>query len=206
MIGHISGKLIQASPAGQVIVECAGVGYLLHCSLTTLGRLPEIGAEVSLLVHTNVRENAIELFGFAETPEKRMFLLLIQVKGVGPAMASKILSGISTFDLVAAIGRGDTAGLSSIPGIGKKTAERLVVEIRDKLKKHPELYAGDVQPAAETPGKTQIPELAAALTAMGFKPAEAEKAIERLEQEGLEEESFESRVRAALKILTRGKL
>jgi Holliday junction DNA helicase RuvA len=132
MIAHLRGKLIYKQP-GQAIVEAAGVGYDVTISVPTFTALPSVGAEASLHIHTQVSEDQIALFGFLEREEKRLFERLITVSGVGPKLAIKILSGLSSERTVQAIRGQDHAQLTRIPGVGKKLAERLVVELKDKL-------------------------------------------------------------------------
>jgi Holliday junction DNA helicase RuvA len=132
MIAHLRGRVLGKSPNG-VVVECAGVGYDVVISVATYAALPGDGAEASLHIHTHVREDQIALFGFAELQEKRLFERLLTISGIGPKLAITVLSGISAERLVTAIRGQDHASLTKIPGIGKKTAERVVLELRDKL-------------------------------------------------------------------------
>jgi Holliday junction DNA helicase RuvA len=132
MIAHLRGRLFSKSP-NQAVVECGGVGYDVTISVATFSALPSEGAEVSLFVHTHVREEMIALFGFAETQEKRLFEKLLTITGIGPKLAITVLSGIAAERLVTAIRGQDHATLTRIPGIGKKTAERVVLELKDKL-------------------------------------------------------------------------
>ena len=132
MIAHLRGRLISKHP-NQAIVEAAGVGYDVTITVPTFSDLPALGSEVALHVHTHVREDAIALFGFLRADEKQLFEKLITVSGIGPKLAITILSGMATADMVGAIRGNDFARLTRIPGIGKKTAERMCVELRDKL-------------------------------------------------------------------------
>ncbi len=132
MIAFLRGRLIQKTPS-QAIVECGGVGYEATISVATFTTLPAEGAEARLHIYTHVREDALALFGFAEPLEKRMFEKLLTISGIGPKLAITVLSGIDTSRLVTAIRGGDHATLTRIPGIGKKTAERVVLELKDKL-------------------------------------------------------------------------
>jgi Holliday junction DNA helicase RuvA len=132
MIAHLRGRLLSKTP-NQAIVECAGVGYDVTISVTTFSALPSEGAEAMLHIHTHVREDQIALFGFSETQEKRLFEKLLTISGIGPKLAITVLSGISSDRLVTAIRSGDHATLTRIPGIGKKTSERVVLELKDKL-------------------------------------------------------------------------
>jgi Holliday junction DNA helicase RuvA len=132
MIAHLRGRLLSKTP-NQAIVECAGVGYDVTISVATFSALPAEGAEAALYIHTHVREDQLALFGFAETQEKRLFEKLLTISGIGPKLAITVLSGIDSSRLVTAIRAGDHATLTRIPGIGKKTAERVVLELKDKL-------------------------------------------------------------------------
>ena len=132
MIAHLRGRLLLKSP-NQATVECAGVGYDVAISVETFGALPKEGAEASLFIHTHVREDQIALFGFAEVREKRLFEKLLTISGIGPKLAITVLSGIAADRLIVAIRVQDHGTLTKIPGIGKKTAERVVLELKDKL-------------------------------------------------------------------------
>ncbi len=132
MIAHLRGRLLSKTP-NQAIVDCAGVGYDVTISVATFSALPAEGAEVALHIHTHVREDQLALFGFSETQEKRLFEKLLTISGIGPKLAITVLSGIDATRLVNAIRSGDHATLTRIPGIGKKTAERVVLELKDKL-------------------------------------------------------------------------
>jgi Holliday junction DNA helicase RuvA len=132
MIAHLRGRLLSKSP-NQAILECAGVGYDVTISVATFSALPSEGTEATLHIHTHVREDQIALFGFSETQEKRLFEKLLTISGIGPKLAITVLSGIDASRLITAIRSGDHATLTRIPGIGKKTAERVVLELKDKL-------------------------------------------------------------------------
>ncbi len=132
MIGHLRGTILEKHP-NQVIVEATGVGYEIQIPISTYTSLPDAGAAVSLRIHTHVREDALLLFGFSTQEEKAVFERLISVSGIGPKLAITVLSGLPTADLVAAIRNGDVQQLVRIPGVGKKTAERIVLELKDKL-------------------------------------------------------------------------
>lgn len=175
MIAHLRGTLFSKSPS-QAIVECAGVGYDVAISVPTFSALPAEGAAVSLHINTQVREDAIALFGFLDREEKRLFEKLITVSGIGPKLGITVLSGLSAPSLVAAIRSGDHAMLTKIPGIGKKTAERVVLELKDKL--------DDLQgaaPSAASPGFQGGPvadDVLSAFVNLGYQRASAQKAIE----------------------------
>src|SRR5579862_2168082 len=132
MIAQLRGTLLDKRP-NQVLIDVGGVGYQVHIPLSTYSALGDLHSVVTLLVHTHMREDGISLYGFLTSREKHCFELLIAASGVGPVLAMKILSGISVEQLVPAIRRGDIAALTQIPGVGKKTAERIVLELRDKL-------------------------------------------------------------------------
>jgi Holliday junction DNA helicase RuvA len=132
MIGLLRGRLLEKRP-NQVILDVAGVGYLVSIPLSTYAALADIHTEVTLLIHTHVREDALTLYGFLSAREKHFFELLLSASGVGPSLALKILSGMNVEELVPAIRTGDLARLTKIPGVGRKTAERIVVELKDKL-------------------------------------------------------------------------
>ena len=172
MIAHLRGKLLFKQP-GQAIVEAAGVGYDVAISVPTFTSLPSTGAEVSLHIHTQVSEDQIALFGFLEPDEKRLFERLILVSGVGPRLAVKILSGLSPEHTVQAIRAQDHAQLTRIPGVGKKLAERLVVELKDKL----EDFA--IAPAPSSVAGPAVEDVLSALLNLGYQRPAAEKAIEQ---------------------------
>ena len=162
MIAHLRGKLIFKQP-GQAIVEAAGVGYDVTISVPTFTALPSVGAEASLHIHTQVSEDQIALFGFLEREEKRLFERLITVSGVGPKLAIKMLSGLSSERTVQAIRGQDHAQLTRIPGVGKKLAERLVVELKDKL----DDFA--VAPVRSSVQGAAVDDVLSALTNLGYQ-------------------------------------
>ena len=195
MIANLRGKLIHKEP-GQAIVECAGVGYDVVISVPTFTALPTVGAETSLHIHTQVSEDQFALFGFLDREEKRLFERLITVSGVGPKLAIKILSGLSPERTVQAIRAQDHAQLTRIPGVGRKLAERLVVELKDKL----EDFA-----VAPTPGSVAGPavdDVLSALVNLGYQRPAAEKAIEQsVGKEKSLATDFDGLFRAALKVI-----
>ncbi len=172
MIGFLRGRLLRARPE-RLLVEAGGVGYEVAVSLFTFSELEPVGvgAEVALFVHTHVREDQLALYGFATEAEKELFERLITVSGIGPRLAQTILSGLPAPDLLQAIAAGDLARLTRIPGIGKKTAERMVVELRDKL----QALAREAAPSRPTAASDE--DLVAALVNLGYKPSQAEKAV-----------------------------
>ena len=195
MIAHLRGKLIHKEP-GQAIVEAAGVGYDVAISVPTFTTLPATGAETALHIHTQVSDDAIALFGFLDRDEKRLFERLITVSGVGPKLAIKMLSGLSPERTVQAIRAQDHAQLTRIPGVGKKLAERLVVELKDKL----EDFA-----VAPTPSSVQgaaVDDVLSALTNLGYQRPAAEKAIEQAVAKDAElKDDFDGLFRVALKVI-----
>jgi holliday junction DNA helicase RuvA len=195
MIAHLRGNLIHKEP-GQAIVEAAGVGYDVAISVPTFTALPSLGAEVSLHIHTQVAEDQLALFGFLDRQEKQLFERLITVSGVGPKLAIKILSGLSSERTVQAIRGQDHAQLVRIPGVGKKLAERLVVELKDKL----DDFA--VAPAPAAVQGPAVDDVLSALTNLGYQRAAAEKAIEQsIAKEKSLAADFDGLFRAALKII-----
>jgi holliday junction DNA helicase RuvA len=171
MIAHLRGKLLAKHP-NQAVVETAGVGYDVTISVPTFSDLPAAGGEVSLHIHTHVRDDAIALYGFLRPSEKLLFEKLISVSGIGPTLAIKILSGMAADDMVGAIRSNDVARLTRIPGIGRKTAERMVLELRDKL---PEAAAA-ATPVAPAMNATEE-DVLSALVNLGYQRANAEKAL-----------------------------
>jgi holliday junction DNA helicase RuvA len=171
MIAHLRGKLLAKHP-NQAIVETAGVGYDVTISVPTFSDLPAAGTEVALYVHTHVREDAIALYGFLRPSEKLLFEKLISVSGIGPTLAIKILSGMAADDMVGAIRSNDVARLTRIPGIGRKTAERMVLELRDKL---PE--AVPATSPAVPPLNAVEEDVLSALLNLGYQRPAAEKAL-----------------------------
>jgi holliday junction DNA helicase RuvA len=188
MIAHLRGTLLSKHP-NQAVVEAGGVGYEVNITIPTFSSLPAIGAEVALFVHTHVREDALALFGFLKANEKQLFEKLLSVSGIGPKLAITILSGMPTDTMVAAIQGNNVAALTRIPGIGKKTAERMVLELRDKLDSF------DVVPSAATASPVDE-DVISALVNLGYQRPVAEKAMARLGK--TEGESFEVLFRRAL--------
>jgi holliday junction DNA helicase RuvA len=171
MIAHLRGTLLSKHP-NQVVVETAGVGYEVNISVPTFSELPANGAEVALHIHTHVREDVIALYGFLRPAEKALFEKLMTVSGIGAKLAITILSGMAADDMAAAIRGNDLARLTKIPGIGKKTAERMVLELRDKLPP----VSSAATPA--TPAMNAMEEdVLSALTNLGYQRATAEKAL-----------------------------
>ncbi|MGH9774336.1 MAG: Holliday junction branch migration protein RuvA [Candidatus Acidiferrales bacterium] len=194
MIGSLRGTLLEKRP-NLALVDVSGVGYQVQIPLSTFANLGALHSEVSLLIHTHVREDQISLYGFLSAREKQCFELLISASGVGPSLALKILSGMSLMELVPAIRKGDLEQLVRIPGIGRKTAERIVVELRDKL------AAVDLGEAARPAARSQVEaDVASALENLGYDPRLAAQAIERARGEA--DGNFESLLREALRQLS----
>ncbi len=204
MIGLLRGKLLGKNP-GEALVLCNGVGYEVQIPLNVHEHLPETGAEVALHTHLSVREDAQVLFGFIDAGGKRLFRQLIRVSGVGPRMALALLSGMSPGDLAAAVQAGDVARLSKPPGIGRKTAERIVVELRDRLAES--AGYGDfaaLTGATGAPGQTRpggAREAVAALVSLGYKQQQAARLIAAVEREHPERKETGELIRIALQSL-----
>ena len=193
MIARLRGVVLEKS-LSDAVVDVHGVGYRVALSLLSLARLPAEGQPAELRIHTVVREDAIELVGFLSPEEEQMFLLLTSVSHVGPKLALAVLSGLEVADLAEALSRGDLARLTRIHGVGKKTAERLVLELRDKAKA---LAAG--KPPAETPGARR--DLVSALENLGYRPAAAEEAADAVSGRLGSDAPFEALFREALRTL-----
>ncbi len=177
MIALIEGTVVARSATGCVILTGCGVGYQLLTSLQTLAGLPEAGGRVRLHVHTHVREDAIQLFGFLSEGERAAFLELLRVSKIGPRLALNLLSGLAVDELVRAVQAGDVRRLARVPGIGKKTAERIVVELRESLKLSGGTAALTAAPAA--PGDA-FGDVESALLNMGFKPSAVDSVVQKL--------------------------
>ncbi|MEO8026840.1 MAG: Holliday junction branch migration protein RuvA [Bryobacteraceae bacterium] len=199
MIAHLRGILLEKHP-NQAIVDAHGVGYDVAIPVSTFSSLPELGHEVKLRIHTHVREDAIALFGFTTSEEKSLFEKLIGVSGIGPKLAITALSGLATAELINAIRTGDLAALVRIPGVGKKTAERIVLELRDKL----DLIGVAAKAAATAAGRPVLDpvddDVASALMNFGSTRAQAEEAVRKAKRDG-EDNGFEPLFRRALKLV-----
>ena len=193
MIAHLRGRLISKHP-NQAVVEAGGVGYEVNITIPTFSGLPNLGAEVGLFVYTHVREDALALFGFLRSEEKQLFEKLISVTGIGPKLAITILSGMAADAMVAAIRGNNLAALTRIPGIGKKTAERMVLELRDKL----DSFGATEAVAAAFPVEDDV---ISALVNLGYQRVLVEKAMARLEKTA--EESFDGLFRRGLAALAK---
>ncbi|PYX18203.1 MAG: Holliday junction branch migration protein RuvA [Acidobacteria bacterium] len=193
---HLRGKLLAKHP-NQAIVETGGVGYDVTISVPTFSDLPAVGAEVTLHIHTHVREDLIALYGFLRPAEKRLFEKLITVSGIGPKLAITILSGMAADEMVSAIRGNDVARLTRIPGIGKKTAERMVLELRDKLPTE------GIAESPVTPAMSAVEEdVLSALMNLGYQRAAAERALASVEKNG-KGSSFEVMFRQTLGVLSK---
>jgi Holliday junction DNA helicase RuvA len=198
MIARLAGRLVEKNADG-LVVDVAGVGYAVHVSLQTLASLPAAGSPVTLLVHTEVREDAIELFGFAEARERTAFHLLRRVKGLGPRISLAVLSGMPVADLCQAIAGGDVARLQTIPGVGRRLAERIVVECREPMAELAMLTGAPAAAAAPGALGGGQAEAVSALVNLGYKRAEAEDAVRKHSKAGA---TLEDVIRAALQGLS----
>lgn len=201
MIAHLTGQLREkdARRVQRLVIDVHGVGYEVLAPLSTIYTLGDPGAPVSLRIHTHVREDVLQLFGFATALEQTLFERLIGVNGVGPKLALAILSGVEPADLVRAIRGNDLGRLTAIPGVGRKTAERLVVELRDRL-------AQDLGESPSTPATASAAvrdDLLSALANLGYQRAAAEKAVERVLGRSADAAGFEPALREVLKELAR---
>jgi Holliday junction DNA helicase RuvA len=196
MIAHLRGRLLAKHP-NQAIVETGGVGYDVTISVPTFSEMPGVGSEVALYVHTHVREDTIALYGFLRLAEKQLFEKLITVSGIGPKLAITILSGMPADEMVGAIRGNDVARLTRIPGIGKKTAERMVLELRDKLPK--ESFGEVTEAAVATPVEEDV---LSALTNLGYQRAAAERALVTASRNG-KAGPFDVLFREALAVLSK---
>ena len=195
MIAHLRGQILYKIP-NYVVIECGGVGYELAISVTTYTAIGDVGAEARLHVHTHVREDAFLLFGFAEVTEKRLFEKLLTISGIGPKLAITVLSGISAERLVGAIRGGDHATLTRIPGIGKKTAERVVLELKDKLDDLAGYATGGVSTTPSLGGTAE--DVLSALVNLGYPRPIAQKAVESAAKDAAVSGDFERLFRAAM--------
>ena len=201
MIAHLSGLLLEkdARRVQRLVIDVQGVGYEVLAPLSTIYTLGEAGSAVALRIYTHVREDVIQLFGFATAAEHTLFERLIGVNGVGPKLALAILSGIEPSDLGRAIRDNDLGRLTAIPGVGRKTAERLVVELRDRLAQD----FGHVPAALASPEAAVRDDLLSALTNLGYQRAAAEKAVDKVVGRGSNAPDFEPALREVLKVLAK---
>lgn len=208
MIGRLKGELLEKHPP-QLVIDVNGVGYEVDASMNTFYQLPEVGRLITLFTHMVVREDAQLLYGFYDRTERSLFRTLIKVNGVGPKLALTILSGISVNEFVLSVQHQDTAALVRLPGVGKKTAERLIVEMQDKVK---DFVFNDVDEFTLTDGFSgstpavltdSRAEAESALVALGYKPVQATKSIAQAEKT-MPGASSEELIRAALKSMVQG--
>ena len=196
MIGQLRGRLADKRP-NQVLVDVGGVGYVVAVPLSTYAALGELHTEVTLLIHTHVREDALALYGFLSSREKHLFEMLLSASGVGPALALKILSGMSAEELIPAIRGNDLVRLTKIPGVGRKTAERMVVELKDKLES---MAIAEQKPAAASPAGVEA-DVISALINLGYDGRTAENAAAEGKREvGIS--NFENLLKVSLQSLT----
>jgi len=196
MIGRLTGRLASKAP-DQLLLDVGGVGYLVHIPLSTFYELPEPESPASLWIHTHVREDTLALYGFLTERERSLFLLLLGVAGIGPRVALTVLSGIPPAELAAALRNQDVRRLVAIPGVGKKTAERMVLELAEKAAS----FAAEGPPTA--PAAVSADDVISALVNLGYRKAEAERAVDAIARAGAPKE-FSDYLKAALKKLTGG--
>jgi Holliday junction DNA helicase RuvA len=198
MIALVRGRLAVKDHSGTVVMDTGSVGYRIFVSLNTLMNLPAIGEELSLFTVSVVREDAFHLYGFSETEERDLFNLLIQVKGIGPKVALALLGGLKPSDLKNAISRQDAAWISTVPGVGRKTADRIVLELRDKV-------VPDVDEAmAPIPGvdEQMVSDVVSSLSNLGYRSADGRKAVRSVLQREVRPEDFQGLIRESLKMLS----
>src|SRR3954453_15544071 len=199
MIGHLRGTILEKTP-NEIVLEAGGVGYEVLIPISTFTALPDEGGQASLRIHTHVREDMLSLFGFATAAEKTLFERLISVSGIGPKLALTVLSGLATKDLIAAIRTGDLPQLVRIPGVGRKTAERIVLELKDKI------VGADLAPDGHAPEESapvldaMEKDVVSALQNLGCSRAAAEEAVRKVKQRGAPD-AFEPFFRAAMGLM-----
>lgn len=197
MIGRLRGEVVYKKPP-RLMLDVGGVGYEVETSMSTFYALPEAGVEVTLLTHLAIRDDAHVLYGFAKEGERALFRALLKVNGVGAKMALGILSGMDVEEFARSVQEADSAALVRLPGVGKKTAERLIVEMRDRLEQMEVVVGPVLSPAPAATSRCEAPasEAASALVALGYKPVEAQRMIRKVESPGRGSEEL---IRAALK-------
>jgi Holliday junction DNA helicase RuvA len=200
MIAYLTGVLLKKTTQ-SVIIENSGIGYEVIVPLSTFYALPEKDERASLHIHTHVREDALTLFGFQTALEKDIFLMLISVSGIGPKLATNILSGIGPDDLLEAIARGDSVRLRSIPGVGKKTAERIALELSDKASAISRDFPIPPPPVITDDYKRFLDDALSALLNLGYPSKSAKNAVDKA-LPALQEVSLEGLIKEALKLLT----
>jgi Holliday junction DNA helicase RuvA len=196
MIGRLTGRLAEKSP-DQLLLDVGGVGYVVHIPLSTFYDLPEVESPASLFIHTHVREDTLALYGFLSERERALFLLLLTVAGIGPRVALTVLSGMPPSELVEALRKQNVRRLVSVPGVGKKTADRMVLELSEKVQK----FAA--APAAEAAPSVAADDVISALVNLGYRKNEAERAVDSIGRSGAPTD-FGEYLKAALKKMTGG--
>lgn len=197
MIAYLKGSLIQKSPE-SIVVDVNGVGYQVFVSLTTFYELPDLNGPVTLKIHSHIREEDFKLFGFTGDLEKTVFEKLIGISKVGPKLALTILSGMTVEDLIAAVSQKDVGRISRIPGVGPKTAERLALELKDKLK---DIQGAVVEFQKDMPAGGVFEDALSALINLGYKRPQAEKALKSASNNGVQDGPLEDLIKNALKLL-----
>jgi len=201
MIAHLSGKLLEKQ-ANTVIVDVGGVGYEVTIPLSTFYEIGEPGTDIELRIYTHVREDAIQLFGFKTTRERDLYLKLISVQGIGSKSGVTMLSGMSADEIVSAIRSNDLGRLTAIPGVGRKTAERLVIELRDKVGDLAAAAAASSMASDELPADAVFDDALSALVNLGYQRAAAERALKKVTQEGADM-SVQKLLRRSLQVLAK---
>lgn len=203
MIAFLTGKLLEKQ-ANTAIVDVGGVGYEVSIPLSTFYELGEVGSDVSLRIYTHVREDAIQLFGFKTVRERDLYLRLLSVQGIGPKMGITMLSGMSADEMILAIRTEDLARLTSIPGVGRKTAERLAIELRDKIGELSSggIAASDIGSVSSLPADAVFEDALSALVNLGYQRPAAEKALKQAAQDGTEI-TVQKLLRKALQVLAK---
>ncbi len=199
MIAHLSGHIFSKTTQ-SVIIDANGIGYEVFVPLSTFYTLPDTGEKADLQIYTHVREDALTLFGFKTKLEKDLFLMLISISGIGPKLAVNILSGIGPQDLVDAIARGDAIRLQAIPGVGKKTSERIALELKDRASRLFDRHEIAPPPALEGPDKDLVDDTLSALLNLGYSSKQAKQAIDKA-RSAAKESTLEGLIREALRIL-----
>lgn len=198
MIARIDGQLVDKTPE-RVIIDVQGVGYEVYIPLSTFYKLPEINDSVRLNIHTCHREDSLQLYGFYTIEEKGVFQMLLGVSGVGPKLARNILSGISVEDFNASIASEDFIGLVKVPGLGKKTAERLILELKDKVKES--VMEASIEGGAKTVRPSLDADVVSALVNLGYKEQKAQEAAQSAKTKSTVDASFESLLKDSLQLL-----
>lgn len=200
MIALLSGKIAYKG-VSHIVVEVQGIGYRVFIPLTTFYELPEMGETVTLHIHTSVRDDAINLFGFYSRQERELFQLMISVSGIGPKVAMNILSGISSSELLEAISAGNLARLVTIPGIGKKMAERLILELREKVKKKISMEAAGAADARRKINDEMMEDVLSALVNLGYKTNAARDALTKAASDAGDQLVMDQLLKKTLQIL-----